>query len=70
MNRGGSADPCGESAAQVKQAHGCVQGKGGEGRRVADPVNPTGRLEDFRSAGVHLGRTAKHGSVLLGRLIV
>lgn len=27
MNRDGTADPCGESAAQVKQVHGCVQGK-------------------------------------------
>jgi hypothetical protein len=36
-----------------------VQGKDGEGRRVPDPVNPTSRLEDFRRAGVHLGRAVE-----------
>ena len=69
MNCRGSAYPCGETAAQVKQGDRRVQGKDGEGRRVADPVNPTGRLEDFCRAGVHLGRTVEHGSVLLGRLV-
>jgi hypothetical protein len=68
MNCGGSADPRGESAAQLKQGDRRLQGKDRERRRVADPVNPTGRLKDFRRAGVHLGRAVQHGSVLLRRL--
>ena len=69
MNCGGRADPRGESAAQVEQGDRHVQGKDGEGGRVADPVNPTGRLKDFRRAGVYIGSAVEYGAVLLGGLI-
>ena len=69
MNCRGSAHRCGESAAQVKQGYRRLQGKDSEGRRVADPVNPAGCLEDFRRAGVHLRRAVEYGSVLFRRLI-